>query len=123
MANPLEGVETTERVRQAKQQLTTQWRRRLTLNILVEAEAADDSNLAPLVDAAVREFLESPPGQGIGPESMKGKFESAGGLDVTWRALNSYYVGDRLVGESGVSADGKGVDWFDFAAGKPKEGA
>jgi hypothetical protein len=61
--------------------------RKLTVHIMVEAQAADDSPLAPLVVEALQEFIAA-----TGRDSPKsGKFESKAGLDVTWATKNEYY--------------------------------
>jgi hypothetical protein len=61
--------------------------RKLAVHILVEAEAADDSPLAPLVVKALEEFIAK-----TGPKSpATGKFESKDGLDVTWATKNEYF--------------------------------
>ena len=61
--------------------------RKLAVHILVEAEAADDSPLAPLVVKALQEFIAR-----TGATSKaSGKFESADGLDVTWATKNEYF--------------------------------
>lgn len=61
--------------------------RKLTIDIKVEAQAADDSPLAPLVTAALQEFID----QTTQHSAMSGKFESKEGLDVTWSARNEYF--------------------------------
>jgi len=61
--------------------------RELTVTITVKARAADDSPLAPLVEAALREFLDHQHKEGT---EMKGSFESKAGLDVSWTATNEY---------------------------------
>jgi hypothetical protein len=83
-----------------------QWRRRLTVEIRVEAEAGDDSPLSGLVVEALREYIDMPGGQA----EASGMFESKGGLDVHWRALNRYFQGDALIGEQGVNDRGERVD-------------
>lgn len=61
--------------------------RKLTVHICVEAQAADESPLAPLVAAALQEFIDS-----TTPHSKAtGKFESKAGLDVTWATKNEYF--------------------------------
>jgi len=61
--------------------------RKLAVHILVEAEASDDSPLAPLVVKALEEFIAK-----TGPKSpATGKFESKDGLDVTWATKNEYF--------------------------------
>lgn len=68
--------------------------RRLTVDLRIEAQSADDSFLSPLVAEALREYLESPAGRGNttpGMSAMRGKFESRAGLDVTWHATNEYF--------------------------------
>lgn len=60
-------------------------RRRLTVDIRVEGEAADDSALAPLVADALLEFVQSENNR------ASGMFESKAGLDVRWRACNEYF--------------------------------
>lgn len=77
--------------------------RRLTVDIRVTAETIDDSPLADLVTAALREFIE------LNPETPSGKFESKAGLDVTWRALNRFYEKGEFVGAVGVNEHGKAV--------------
>lgn len=61
--------------------------RKLTIDIKVEAQAADDSPLAPLVTAALQEFIDQTTEQ----SAMHGKFESKEGLDITWSARNEYF--------------------------------
>lgn len=61
--------------------------RKLTIDIRVEAQAADDSALAPLVVEALQEFIEATNSH----SKMAGKFESRAGLDVTWAARNEYF--------------------------------
>jgi len=61
--------------------------RKLTVHIMVEAQAADDSPLAPLVVEALQEFIAA-----TGPGSPRsGKFESKAGLDVSWASRNEYF--------------------------------
>jgi hypothetical protein len=62
-------------------------KRRLTVDVRIEAEAADDSPLGSLVAEALQEFIEHQPGQ----SGMSGKFESKAGLDVTWSARNEFF--------------------------------
>ena len=62
-------------------------KRRLTVDIKVEAESADDSYLAPLVVEALQEFMQHQ----ADCAAMAGKFESRAGLDVTWSARNEYF--------------------------------
>jgi hypothetical protein len=59
-------------------------KRRLTIDIRICAEAGDDSPLAPLVAAALLEFIESK------ARPAHGKFESKAGVDVAWRACNEF---------------------------------
>ena len=61
--------------------------RKLAVHILVEAQAADDSPLAPLVAKALQEFIDSTTPQ----SKATGKFESKDGLDVTWATKNEYF--------------------------------
>lgn len=61
--------------------------RKLTIDIKIEAQAADDSPLAPLVTEALQEFIDQTTPQ----SKMHGKFESKAGLDVTWSARNEYF--------------------------------
>ena len=63
--------------------------RKLTVNLQIEAQTADDSALAPLVVEALQEFIV----MASGPEGGKaeGKFESKVGLDVTWDTKNEYF--------------------------------
>lgn len=112
--------ENTEELKQAKRQVEAQWRRRLSVAVNIEAEAADDSPLGALVALALEQYLQRPAAEGSGAESMKGSFESAEGLDVNWRAMNQFFIGDKLVGENGVDAQGNVVDWYDFN-GKPAQ--
>jgi hypothetical protein len=63
--------------------------RKLTVNIMVEAQVADDSPLAPLVVEALQEFIERSNETSI--QRLAGKFESKDGLDVTWAARNEYF--------------------------------
>lgn len=65
--------------------------RRLTVDVRIEAQTADDSYLSPLVAEALQEFIGSPGGTGEGHDAMHGKFESKDGVDVTWRAVNEYF--------------------------------
>lgn len=58
--------------------------RQLTVDIRIEARAADDSPLAPLVIEALREFIEA------SPDTASGKFESKAGLDISWSVRNEY---------------------------------
>lgn len=64
--------------------------RKLTIDIRIEAQAADDSALAPLVVEALQEFIAATNSN----SRMAGKFESAGGLDVSWAAKNEYFDDD-----------------------------
>jgi len=73
--------------------------RRLTVDLRIEAQAADDSFLSPLVAEAILEFVHSPEGRGEGSGAMQGKFESRGGLDVSWHATNEYFEGGHRVME------------------------
>lgn len=86
------------------------WRRRLTVELRIEAEAGDDSPLSGLVTKAVREYLDSPAGRGEGESQPGGMFESKAGLDVHWRWLNRYYQDGKLIGETGVNDRGERVD-------------
>lgn len=61
--------------------------RKLIIDIKVEAQASDDSPLAPLVTAALQEFID----QTTEHSAMQGKFESKEGLDITWSARNEYF--------------------------------
>lgn len=61
--------------------------RKLTIDIKVEAQAADDSPLAPLVTEALQEFIDATTEH----SSMQGKFESKAGLDISWSARNEYF--------------------------------
>lgn len=99
-------------------------KRRLTIDMRICGEAGDDSPLAPLVAAALLEFIESK------QRPAHGKFESKAGLDVAWRACNEFLdaQGNRLahdgnadrypvpMGVATVTADGgflriKGVNY------------
>lgn len=74
--------------------------RRLTVDLRIEAQAADESYLSPLVADALREYLDTPAGRGDStPQSdaMAGKFESRAGLDVTWHATNEYFENGQRV--------------------------
>lgn len=74
--------------------------RRLTVDLRIEAQSADDSFLSPLVAEALREYLESPAGRGNttpGMSAMRGKLESRAGLDVTWHATNEYFENGQRV--------------------------
>ena len=66
--------------------------RKLEVHVLVEAQAADDSPLAPLVAKALQEFID----QTTPHSKASGKFESKDGLDVTWATKNEYYGDDGL---------------------------
>jgi hypothetical protein len=59
--------------------------RRLTVDIRIEAQAADDSPLAPLVAEALQEFISA------APTAMHGKFETKAGLDIAWSMRNQYF--------------------------------
>jgi hypothetical protein len=85
-------------------------RRRLTVNLRIEAEAGDDSPLGSVVAEALKEYLKSPAGQGAGGDAMQGFFEAQSGPDVHWHCLNHYYLGDQLVGMVGVDAQGRRFD-------------
>jgi hypothetical protein len=72
--------------------------RRLTVDLRIEAQSADDSFLAPLVAEALQEFTERERAGHRTPEdSMRGKFETKAGLDVTWRATNEYFENGHRV--------------------------
>ena len=82
-------------------------RRRLTVNITIEAETADDSELAPLVAESLQEFMDSTEAR----TSMAGKFEAKTGMDVSWRVMNRYYdEHGKLHGVLGVNEAGKLLD-------------
>lgn len=67
-------------------------KRRLTVDIKVEAEAIGDTPLGHLVVEALREFITA------NPKTMTGKFESTAGLDVSWTVRNEYFnaAGERV---------------------------
>jgi hypothetical protein len=65
-------------------------KRRLTCDIRIEAEAADESPLAPVVSEALMEWLEK------GGGAVSGMFESKSGADVHWRACNEFFDADGI---------------------------
>lgn len=108
----LEGAQHAEQqvLRSPRGNYQPSWRRRLTVDIRIDAAAADDSPLSGLVVNALREYIDSPAEQGDGNSAMVGKFESKDGLDVSWRAINRFYEDEKLVGEVGVNDRGERVD-------------
>jgi hypothetical protein len=81
--------------------------RKLRVTVEIEGQSTDASDLAPLVDEALREFLAlSMPQDG----ALQGKFESKAGLDVTWRAMNAYYQHGQCIGVIGVDSSGRPID-------------
>lgn len=71
--------------------------RRLTVDLRIEAQAADNSFLAPLVVEALQEFVARGSEELVG-----GKFESKAGLDVTWVVTNEHFEnGQRVVLDHG----------------------
>lgn len=63
-------------------------RRKLTVDLRIEAYADEESYLAPLVVDALREFIEA------APETKEGAFESGAGLDVSWTVRDECFDGN-----------------------------
>lgn len=76
--------------------------RKLTIDIKVEAQAADDSPLAPLVVEALEEFLDRTNEN----SHAAGKYEASNGIDITWTSRNEYF--DDM--GNPVHIDGAGVE-------------
>jgi hypothetical protein len=85
--------------------------RRVQLVVTVEAQSIGDTEVAPAMAAALLEFVreaeKAQPGSPLCAPS--GKFESADGVDVSWRTMTRFYRYGALIGQVGITGSGKRI--------------